>query len=184
MHESERGLIFMGIDQRVENRRMARVVEERAGVGPTEIVSGWQAVLVDLLSRMRSFMRPGVMVTFRHLTKSEMALFEGLHHEVRIPQSAAAIYLPPSVREQMLGGKQVINDAYGQPDAGVVVASHHDAFDVIVNALFAFHPYTPAIDVYDRGQLMAGYQFENVDACIVELSNVLDRHLGMPSPKS
>jgi hypothetical protein len=87
----KRGLIFMGIDQRIENRRMAQVVEERAGVGPTEIVSGWQTVLVDLLSRMKLFMRPGVMVTFRHLTTSEIALFEGLHHKVRIPQSAAAI---------------------------------------------------------------------------------------------
>ena len=41
----------MGIEKRIVNRRMARVVEERAGVGTTEIVSGWQAVLVDLLSR-------------------------------------------------------------------------------------------------------------------------------------
>ena len=30
----------MGIDKRSENRRMARVVEERAGVGTTEIVTG------------------------------------------------------------------------------------------------------------------------------------------------
>lgn len=110
--------------------------------------------------------------------------FERLKNEVRIPQSAAAIYLPPSVREQMLGEKQVINDASGQPDAGVVVASHHDDFDAIVNVLFAFDPFTPAIDVYERGQLMAGYQFENVYACITELSIVLDRHLGMESPKS
>ena len=163
---------------------MARVVEERAGVGTTEIVSGWQAVLVDLLSRMKPFLRPGVMVTFQHLTTSEIDFFERLHHQVRIPQSAAAIYLPPSVREQMLVEKQVINDVSGQPDAGVVVASRHDEFDVIVNALFAFHPFTPAIDVYERGQLTAGYQFKNIDLCIAELSTVLGRHLGMPSPKS
>jgi len=174
----------MGIEQRVENRRMAEVVEERAGVGPTEIVSGWQAVLVDLLSRMKQFLMPGAMVTFQHLTPSEIIFFERLKNEVRIPQSAAAIYLPPSVRKQMLGEKQVINDASAQPDAGVVVASHHDDFDAIVNVLFAFHPFTPAIDVYERGQLMAGYQFENVNACIAELSTVLDRHLGMPSSKS
>jgi hypothetical protein len=83
----------------------------------------------------------------------------------------------------MLGEKQVINDASGQPDAGVVIASHHDDFDVIVNVLFAFHPFAPAIDVYERGQLVAGYQFETVDACIAELSTVLDRHLELPSPK-
>jgi hypothetical protein len=166
------------------NQQKARLVEERAGVGKTEIVSGWQAILVDLLSRMKPFMRSGVIVTFQHLTTSEIDFFERLHHEVRIPQAAAAIYLPPSVRGQMLGEKRVPNDASGQPDAGVVVASRHGAFDVIVNALFAFHPFTPAIDAYDRGQLIAGYQFETIDACLAELPNVLDRHLGMPSAKS
>ncbi|MFZ0132489.1 MAG: hypothetical protein WAK95_08090 [Desulfobacterales bacterium] len=174
----------MGIDQRVENRRMARVVEERAGVGPTEIVSSWQTVIVDLLCRMKPFLMPGVTVTFQHLAPSEIIFFERLKNEVRIPQSAAAIYLPPSVRKQMLGEKQVINDDSRQPDAGVVVASHHDDFDVIVNVLFALHPFTPAIDLYDRGQLIAGYQFKSIDACIAELSTVLNRHLGMPSPKS
>ena len=174
----------MGIDKHSENRRMARVVEDRVGVGATEIVSGWQAMLMDLLSRMKPFLRPGVTVTFQHLTPSEISFFERLNNAVRIPQSATAIYLPPSVREQMLGEKQVISDASGHPDAGVVIASHHDHFDVIVNVLFAFHPFTPAIDVYERGQLTAGYQFENVDTCIAELSTMLDRHLVRPSPKS
>jgi len=174
----------MGIDKHSENQQMARVVEERAGVGTTEIVSGLQAMLVDLLGRMKSFLRPGVTVTFQHLTPSEITFFERLTNDVRIPQSAAAVYLPPSVREQMLGGTPVINEASGQPDAGVVVASHHDAFDIIVNVLFAFPPFAPAIDVYERGKLVAGYQFETVDACIAELSTVLDRHLGMEFPKS
>jgi hypothetical protein len=177
-------MVFMGSKQRVENRRMAEVVEDRAGVGPTEIVTGWQAMLVDLLNRMKSFLRPGVTVTFQHLTPSERSFFERLNTNVRIPRSAVAIYLPPSVREQMLGGTPVTNNASGQPDAGVVIASHHDDFDALVNVLFAFHPFTPAIDVYERGQLVAGYQFETVDACIAELSTVLDRHLGMESPKS
>lgn len=174
----------MANDLHAENQQNARVVEERAGVGTTEIVSGWQAILVDLLNRMKPFMKSGVIVTFQHLTTSEIDFFERLQREVGIPQSAAAIYLPPSVRGQMLGETQAINDASGQPDAGVVVASRHGAFDVIVNALFAFHPFTPAIDAYDRGQLIAGYQFENIDACIAELSHVLDRHLGLPSAKS
>lgn len=174
----------MGMDKHAENKRMAGVVEERAGVGVTEIVSGWQAVLADLLNRMKPFLRPGVTVTFQRLTSSEITLFERLNTDVRVPQSASAIYLPPSVREQMSGGKPFINNASEQPDAGVLIASHHDDFDVIVNVLFAYHPFTPAIDVYERGQLIAGYQFENIDACIAELSNVLNRHLGMPSPKS
>jgi hypothetical protein len=174
----------MANDLHAENQQKARVVEERAGVGTTEIVSGWQAILVDLLNRMKPFMRSGVIVTFQHLTTSEIDFFERLHREVGIPQSAAAIYLPPSVRGQMLGEKRVQNDASGQPDAGVVIAVRHGEFDVIVNALFAFHPFTPAIDVYERGQLIAGYQFKSINACIAEFSTVLGRHLGMPSPKS
>ena len=55
----------------------------------------------------------------------------------------------------MLDEKQAINDASGQSDAGVVIAARHGEFDVIVNALFACHPFTPAIDVYARGQLTA-----------------------------
>lgn len=167
-----------------ENQRLARVVEQRVGVGQTEMVSGWQAVLKDLLSRMKPFMKPGFLVTFQNLTEAEIAFFERLHHEVRMPQSAVGLYLPPSVREQMLGEKPINNGASGQPDAGVVVASHHGAFDVIVNALFAFPPFTPAIDVYDRGQLMAGYQFATIDECRADLANVIGRHLGMPSTRT
>ena len=84
----------------------------------------------------------------------------------------------------MLDEKQAINDASGQSDAGVVIAARHGEFDVIVNALFACHPFTPAIDVYARGPLTAGYRFKSIDACVAELSTVLGRHLGNPSPKS
>ncbi|WP_419658062.1 uncharacterized protein Dvar_70570 [Desulfosarcina variabilis str. Montpellier] len=174
----------MGHNRFQENQRIARVVEERAGVGTTEVVAGWQAMLVDLLRRMRPFMRPGVLVTFKDLLESEIAFFERLHRGVRIPQSAVAIYLPPSVRQQMLGEAPASIDGTGQPDAGVVVASHHGAFDVIVNALFAYPPYTPAIDVYDQGELAAGYQFKDIDACRKELPHVLGRHLGVPFTKS
>ena len=49
------------------NQKIARVVEQRAGVGASEIVSGWQAMLVDLLSRMKSFLSPGVTVFSRSM---------------------------------------------------------------------------------------------------------------------
>ena len=100
----------MGIDKHTKNRRMAGAVEGQAGVGITEIVSGWQAMLVDLLNRMKPFLRPGVTVTFQHLTPSERSFFERLNNEVRITQCAVAIYLPPSVRKQMLGGTPVIDE--------------------------------------------------------------------------
>lgn len=167
----------MGYDQDGENRRMARVIEQRAGVGTSAMVSGWQAILDDLLRRMKPFMKTGIIVTFQNLREAEIAFFERLHQVVRIPQSAVGIYLPPSVRGQMLGENRISSGFSEQPDAGAVVASHHGAFDVIVNALFAFSPLTPAIDVYERGQLLAGYQYATIDECCEDLSNVLGRHL-------
>lgn len=166
-----------------EKERLSQVVERRVGVGPTEIVSGWQALLKDLLIRMRPFMRRGSLVTFQNLTVDEIAFFEQLHHGVSIPRSAAGFYLPPSVRSQMLGENTSDDNLSEQPDAGVVVASHPDVFDVIVNALFAFPPFTPAVDVYDHGQLTAGYQYTTIDECRADLASVLGRHLGVLSPK-
>jgi hypothetical protein len=177
------GRLQMASTTHDNNQRLAKVVEQRAGVGQTEMVSGWQALLNDLLIRMKPFMKPGFLVTFQNLTESEITFFERLHHEVRIPQSAIGLYLPPSVRKQMLGENRINNDIAGQPDAGVVVASHYAAFDVIVNALFAFSPFTPAVDVYDRGRLMAGYQYATIDECRADLASVLDRYLGMPSTR-
>jgi len=167
-----------------EKERLAQVVERRVGVGPTEIVSGWQAWLKDLLIRMRPFMRRGSLVTFQNLTVDEIAFFEQLHHGVSIPRSAAGFYLPPSVRSRMLDENANEKNLFAQPDAGVVVASHPDVFDVIVNALFAFPPFTPAVDVYDRGQLTAGYQYTTVDECRAELASIIGRHLGVLSPKT
>ena len=167
-----------------EKERLSQVVERRLGVGPTEIVSGWQALLKDLLIRMRPFMRRGSLVTFQNLTVDEITFFEQLNHDVSIPRSAAGFYLPPSIRSQMLGENANEKNLFAQPDAGVVMASHWDVFDVIVNALFAFPPFTPAVDVYERGQLTAGYQYIAIDECRAELTSILDRHLGMPSPKT
>lgn len=167
-----------------EKERLSQVVERRVGVGPTEIVTGWQALLKDLLMRMKPFMRRGSLVTFQKLTGDEVAFFEQLNHDVSIPRSAAGFYLPPSVRSQMLGEYASEKNLFEQPDAGVVVASHLDVFDVIVNALFAFPPFTPAVDVYDRGQLTAGYQYATIDECRAELASLLGRHLGIPSPKT
>jgi hypothetical protein len=38
-------------------------------------------------------------------------------------------------------------------------------------------PFTPAIDVYDNGQLLAGYVYNTIDECIDDLTKVLQIHL-------
>ena len=160
-----------------ENRRLAQTVEQRAGAGPSEIVAGWQSMLQDMLIRMQPFLKPGSIVTFKQLLPDEKVFFNRLADEVTVPQVAQAFYLPPSVRHQMMGGGVGDNDDIGLSDAGVLVASRVDNHDVIVNALFARASCTPAVDVYEQGKLLAGYQYPNIDACRSELGTILKRHL-------
>ena len=159
-------------------RRAAKIVENRVGVGPTEIVSGWQQFVADLLHRARPFLKAGSIVTFQQLDEEEIAFFERLHVEVQVPASARALFLPPSVREQMTGGGRSSAGNTVHPDAGVVLACPDDGFDVCLNALFAHPPFTPAVDVYDRGQMVAGYQYGGIGECVNDLTNLLVRHLG------
>ena len=159
------------------NRKMAQTIEDRAGTGPSEIVVGWQAMLRDMLIRMQPFLKPGFIVTFQQLLPDEKAFYQRLSDEVPVPEVAQAFYLPPSVRLQMMGGQVGDNMQSGLSDAGVLVASRVDRYDVIVNALFALADCTPAVDVYQQGQLVSGYQYSSIDACRLELGTVLKRHL-------
>lgn len=160
-----------------ENRKLARVVEKRAGTGAQDIVAGWQSMLQHMLIRMRPFLKPGLIVTFEELLPEEKVFFTRLADEVPVPKTAKAFYLPPSVRHQMLGGSADDSAEVGLSDAGVLVASMADEHDMIVNALFARASCTPAVDVYEHGKLVAGYQYASIDACRSELGTILLRHL-------
>ena len=159
------------------NRKLAQVIEQRAGMGPSEIVAGWKAMLKGMLIRLQPFLNPGSIVTFQKLLSNEEAFFVRLVDEVPVPQAVQAFYLPPSVRHQMLGGQFGDSDGIGLSDAGVLVASRGDNHDIIVNALFALASCTPAVDLYERGKLVAGYQYLSIDACRSELGTILKRHL-------
>jgi len=160
-----------------EYRKVAETIEQRAGIGQSEIVAGWQSMLRDMLVRMQPFLKPGSIITFQKVLPDESVFFSRLIDEVPVPKVAQAFYLPPSVRHQMMGGRAGHNDEIGLSDAGVLVASRVDSHDVIVNALFARASCTPAVDVYEQGQLVAGYQYSSIDACRSELGTVLNRHL-------
>jgi hypothetical protein len=163
-----------------QNQRLARVVEQRVGNGPSDAVDGWQSMLVELLDRMKAFLKPGATVTFQQMMPEEIKFFERLSQAVAVPQSAVAFYLPPSVRHQMMGGSSGELDASEIHDAGVLVASRSEGHGIVVNALFAHPPFTPAVDVYDQGQFVAGYQYETIAACRAELGEILQRHLAGP----
>lgn len=126
-------------------------------------------------------MKSGAIITFQHLRPDEKAFFNRLVDEVNVPDEAQAFYLPPSVRHQMMGDKNDDSRDIGLTDDGVLVANRTDGLGAIVNALFARASCTPAVDVYELGKLVAGYQYMSIDECRSELGTILMRHLKTPS---
>ena len=174
----------MSDEDNATNRRITTTIAERVRPGSDPNVAGWQAMLADLLGRMSPYMPAGQLVTFQTLESHEKSFFHELHASVRVPESACALYLPPSVRHQMLYRDRVnkaallgSDDPDHPPDAGIFLSSRANDFGVIVNALFAHPPFTPAVDVYDRGQLIAGYTYYQIEECIQALSELLPVHL-------
>jgi hypothetical protein len=164
--------------------RVAEIIESRSPAGRHDLVQGWHNLLKKILRQMAPYLREGHLITFRSMNEPERAVFEKLSQTISVPDAAGAIYMPPSVRHQMLyqrpgGGPQAISEHSpdNPPDAGIVLACRKDDFNVIINALLARPPYTPAIDVYDDGQLLAGYVYNTIDECIGELTKVLRIHL-------
>jgi hypothetical protein len=166
------------------NDRIADTIEKRSPAGRHDSVQGWHNMLKSLLIKMGPYLRAGHLVTFQTLKDDEKSFFEGFHPKITVPATASALFIPPSVLYQMLynrsqGAPQPIPDFSpdNPPDQGIVLASRSDDYNRIVNALFARPPFTPAVDVYESGQLLAGYVYSNIGDCIENLSNVLKVHL-------
>lgn len=164
--------------------RVADIIESRSPAGRHDSVQGWHNLLKDLLSKMAPYLRVGQLVTFRELKASERLFFENRLQTITVPAAVQALYLPPSVRHQMLyqrpaGAPQPIpeHSADHPPDEGIVLANRKNDINVVINALMAKPPFAPAIDVYDDGQLLAGYVYQSIDECISNLSKVLQTHL-------
>ena len=161
-------------------RRAADIIHGRVGAGPSELVAGWQGMLADLLEKTAPYLSPGRLVTFHNLLPEEKTFFEALHRAVSLPAGATALFISPSVRHQMMSGNPAGNahrPPSNPPDAGILLACREGDSATIVNALFAYPPHTPAIDVYENGQLVAGYSYASMAVCRGELSAVLERHL-------
>ena len=162
----------------------AEVIERRSPAGSNDSVQGWHNLLKRMLHQMAPYMREGHLITFRRIEEQERVFFEKISQSISVPNAAGAIYMPPSVRYQMLyhrpeGEPQPIpeHSPDNPPDDGIVLACRKADFNLIINALLAKPPYTPAIDVYDDGQLLAGYVYNTIDECIGDLTKVLQIHL-------
>ena len=166
------------------NSNIAEIIESRSPAGRQDSVQGWHNLLKKLLSQMTPYLKEGHLVTFQTLNDRERGFFEELHAKVTLPQTVSAIYMPPSVRFQMLyhrpeGEPPAVPDHSPEnpPDEGIVLGCCRTDLNVVVNALLAKPPFTPAIDVYDNGQLLAGYVYNTIDECIADLTKILQIHL-------
>ena len=171
-------------------KRVAETIAQRVRVGPNPMVRGWQNYLVQLLEKTKPFLAAGRLVTFQTLRAEEKTFFEELVHTIEIPGPALALYLPPSVRYQMMYPHHGSEARYDRdlhpdrsPDAGVLLASARDNFDVILNALFAHPPSLAAVDVYDRGSLIGGYSYPTITACRESLGELLQTYLTQGEPQ-
>ena len=174
----------MTAEETEDNRRIAATISRRVRIGDDPTVAGWQAMLANLLRQMSPYLAVGRLVTFQTLLPAEKMFFEALQGRVSVPTHVAALYIPPSVRHQMMGGLSATKAGMplspaqtASPDDGILLASRRNHYMTIVNVLFAHPPHTPAIDVYENGQLIAGYSYARLDTCREEINTILDRHL-------
>jgi hypothetical protein len=168
----------------LEKKTIDEIIESRSPAGRHDSVQGWHNLLKRLLGQMTPYLRDGRLVTFRSLTDLEIDFFEKLHRKILVPPSASAIYMPPSVRFQMMyqrpagdGSPLIDHDPDNSPDDGIVLACRKSEVDVVINALLAKPPFTPAIDVYDDGRLLAGYVYNTIEECLDGLTDAMRTHL-------
>ena len=170
--------------KKLPHSQIADIIESRSPAGRSDAVQGWHNQLKNLLKQMAPYLREGQLVTFQELTEQERLRFERLHQTVTVPTDVGALYLPPSVLFQMLyqrpkGEARAVPEysLENPPDEGIVLACRTSDINVVVNALLAKPPYAPAIDVYDDGQLLAGYVYNTIDECIANLEKIMRIHL-------
>jgi hypothetical protein len=164
----------------IDKLQLARAKkEQRIESGSDPVIAGWQCFLEEMLIQLEAFMIPGNMVTFQNVTGDEKKQFELLQHNVRLPEQVCAVFIPPSVLQSMLhGGKEQISSLPPNlPDSGIVLACRCGTYDLIINTLFANQPFSPGIDVYEHGNLLAGYSFTTLDECRNELTAVIHTYL-------
>lgn len=164
----------------IEKLQLARAKkEQRIDAGSDPVTAGWQCFLEEMLLQLENYMVAGRMVTFQQLTEAEIQQYQFLQ-QLRLPEIVCAVFIPPSVLHSMLSGGalQASGMPSAFPDAGVVLASRCRRYDLIVNTLFARPPYTPGIDVYEYGNLLAGYSYQTHAECQAELPKIIQTFLG------
>lgn len=162
------------------NAIVSQTLEHRTRPGHEAVVAGWQEFLTRMLERMTPYLRSGYLVTFQQMEDDEKALFEALTSHITVPETVRAIFIPRSVLHGMMypGNDTSLNQK--PSEAGIILAVKEGNFDRILNAVFAFPPFTPAVDVYEEGKLLAGYVYNTIEECAGELSGIIATYLNRP----
>jgi hypothetical protein len=165
---------------RTRNEIVSRTMEYRTRPGTEAVVAGWQRFLTRMLERMSPFLRPGHLVTFRQMEDDEKALFEALSANIAIPEGVRAIFIPRSVLHGMMypGNDATLNRK--PSEAGIILAMRGEEYGRILNAVFAFPPFTPAVDIYEEGRLLAGYVYNTIEECAGALGGIVETYLHRP----
>ena len=159
---------------------MDQTIARKSGVGPNDLIAGWQSVLSRMLDLMQPFMQSAHIITFQRMHPHEQSVYQHIIQRVTLSEQAWGIYIPPSVRNQLMYTNQGLDIPAGEDvprDDGVLLFSRTTSHATIVNGLLAHQPYAPAVDVYDQGALLAGYAYDNIDACLADLTAVIQTHL-------
>ncbi|MFW6241824.1 MAG: hypothetical protein ACOC98_14635 [Thermodesulfobacteriota bacterium] len=162
---------------RTRNKIVSQTMEHRTRPGHEAVVAGWQQFLARMLEQMAPYLRSGHLVTFQQMQDDEKALFEALHGNIEIPETVQAIFIPRSVLNDMMYPDNNAPENQKPSEAGIILAIKEDRCDRILNAVFAFPPFTPAVDVYEEGKLLAGYVYNTIEECAGELSGIIATYL-------
>ena len=172
-------------DSENEGSNSERVrAEKNLSGGSDTRAADWQRDLQQQLTRLEPYLIAGRIVTFARISREEKAFFEWLVDVVRVPEPVCAVFIPPSVVQHAMWPGSRPEDPDGEsglyriaPDAGAVVAVYCGNLTPIVNALFAFPPLSPGIDVYQGGRVLAGYTFQDHTECANGLSEAMRTYL-------
>jgi hypothetical protein len=147
-------------------------------------ITMWEQDLKRQLTLLKPYLVAGHAVTFQAITAEERAFFTWITETVSVPGVVCAVFIPPSVVQRAMwpGIRRAPSDKSSElyslaPDAGAVVAVRRGSLETIVNALFALPPFSPGIDVYQNGRLIAGYSYRDHRECADGLSEALKTYL-------
>ena len=60
----------------IETESMDQTIARRSGVGPNDLIAGWQSVLSRMLDQMQPFMQPARIITFQRMQPYEQGVFQ------------------------------------------------------------------------------------------------------------